>query len=213
MSSGARLSSRSNESCARAPRFISTGALGESGATTGGTSVVMTFQSPGLPLPVRALRNPLGVSPVRVSLKSNLRSAANATEAPNSNGNNPRNIGRERNKRPRHDKLRDLLVISNSTGNGIAHLTRARAPRGRIGRIENIAGAQAGIDGLGHREIDGRRLVIQTETVAKHERRRENLRDGVREVFSGNVRGRAARGFVEAEGMFTAGRAQACAGQ
>ena len=78
---------------------------------------------------------------------------------------------------------------------------------------KNIAGAQAVGDDGADGGVNRFGRLIFGEAVAEHHGGGPNLRDGVGEIFAGDVRCSAAGGFVKAEGLLAAGGAEAGAGQ
>ena len=64
-----------------------------------------------------------------------------------------------------------------------------------------------------HGAFNRRRRVVQAEAVPQHQRGGQNLRDGIGQIFAGNIRRGAAGGFVETERLIAIRRAQACARQ
>jgi MFS family permease len=97
--------------------------------------------------------------------------------------------------------------------NRIAHFARADFARSGFVRIENVAGAVARFDGLGHRVFN---CVMpprrSNRSCGAASARRQNLRDGIGQVFPGDVRRGAAGRFVKAE-TSVAARAEARARQ
>ena len=95
----------------------------------------------------------------------------------------------------------------------VTHLAGAHFARVRFTGAEDVARAMTGFNGVTHGTFNRRRRVVQTKAVAEHQGAGEDLRDGVRQIFARDVRGSAARGFIDAEDFVAIRRAQAGAGQ
>src|SRR6476660_9788773 len=97
------------------------------------------------------------------------------------------------------------LDLTEILEDGITHFNR---PNSRTARALNIFGAIALFERAHDSLLNGRRFLLELETVAQHHCYRRNGRDRLGNIFSGNLRGTAVNGFKESHTRPDAGRRQ-----